>query len=344
MQESGLNSVRRILAILPESNVLANWASQAGAQIQFCQNTAELLSLAAAGGYDLIFLHLHRVGGRIDHTLQSLRQAGPAGRIILLCSMAEEPLAIRLTQTAAAGKSADDYFIYPGGFTEWIHGWVAQQKNTLFPTLAEPTEALRHLEKLATEDDLTGLKNRRYIRQFLRQILDYARKDQFHVTILLFDIDNFKQYNDLYGHSVGDEVLRQVGEVMKRCCRAHDVVARIGGDEYAVVFWDLPSAGLEASASAERRKAVSGHPREPLFMAQRFCRQLREAKPPSLGDSGKGSLTISGGLASFPDDGDNEARLWEQADQAMLRAKQSGKNKILIVGKSDDSPDSPLAS
>ncbi len=76
MQESGLNSVRRILAILPESNVLANWASQAGAQIQFCQNTAELLSLAAAGGYDLIFLHLHRVGGRIDHTLRPARRAG----------------------------------------------------------------------------------------------------------------------------------------------------------------------------------------------------------------------------------------------------------------------------
>jgi diguanylate cyclase (GGDEF)-like protein len=341
MAQSGLHPVRRVLALLSESNALVNWASAAGAQIQFCQSTAEMLSQAAAGDYDLFFLQLHRIGGRIDQTLKSLRQAAPAGRVILLCSMAEEPLAIRLTQ--AVEKSADDYFIYPTGLTEWLENWAARQKNAMFPTLSEPTEALRHLEKLATEDDLTGLKNRRYIRQFLRQILDYACREQFHVTILLFDIDNFKQYNDLYGHSVGDEVLRQVGEVMKRCCRAHDVVARIGGDEFAVVFWDMPSVGLDASASAERRKAVSGHPREPLFMAQRFCRQLRQARPPSLGDSGKGSLTISGGLASFPDDGRDEKQLWEQADQAMLRAKQTGKNKILIVGKSTDAPESPPA-
>ncbi len=343
MTPFGLNSIRRILAIVPEPNAFATWAAQIGVETRFCRNTAEAIPLAATGHYDLIFLHLRQIQGRTDQTLRSLRQADAACRIILLCSMIEEPFAIRLTQTdPAAGKLADDYLIYPGGFVEWVRHFVAQRKNMAFPALAEPAETLRRLEKLATEDDLTGLKNRRYVRQFLRQILDHARRDHFHVTVLLFDIDNFKQYNDLYGHPVGDEVLRQVGQIMKRCCRAHDVVARVGGDEFAVVFWDMPSAA--ADTDAERRKALSEHPREPFFMAQRFCRQLSMAKPPSLGTAGKGILTISGGLASFPDDAKNENQLWEQADQVMLRAKQSGKNKILIVGKSPDSPDSPPAS
>jgi two-component system cell cycle response regulator len=131
---------------------------------------------------------------------------------------------------------------------------------------------------------------------------------------------------------------------MKQCCRAYDVVARVGGDEFAVVFWDLPKANHDNSPPAERRKAFSEHPKEPFFMAQRFCRQLSATQPPCLGTSGKGNLTISGGLASFPDDADNETRLWEQADQAMLQAKRSGKNKILIVGKPNSSQETVLPS
>jgi diguanylate cyclase (GGDEF)-like protein len=345
MTQFGLNSIRRILAVLPESNTPADWTAQIGVETHVCRNATDAISLAAAGHYDLIFLHLRQIQGHIEHALGSLRRADAASRIILLCSMVEEPLAIRLIGADPAdGKSADDYLIYPQGFAQWTRDFVGHQKNTLSPINVETAQTLQRLEILATEDDLTGLKNRRYVRQFLRQILDYARRDRFHVTILLFDIDNFKPYNDHYGHPVGDEVLRQAGQIMKQCCRAHDVVARVGGDEFAVVFWDLPKANPDNSLTAERRKVFSEHPKEPFFMAQRFCRQLNANKPPCLGISGKGNLTISGGLASFPDDADNENQLWEQADQAMLQAKRSGKNKILIVGKPTPSQNTVLPS
>jgi diguanylate cyclase (GGDEF)-like protein len=335
MATFGLNSISRILAVLPESSLSADSIARIGAEIRICRNLADAISLAAADHYDLIFLHLHLIHGHIDDALQSLRRADASCRIILLCSMVEEPLAVRLTQTdSTAQKQADDYLIYPQGFAQWTCDFIRQQKNNFPAGNAEPSYTLQQLEKMATEDDLTGLKNRRYVRQFLRQILDYARRDRFHVTVLLFDIDNFKSYNDQYGHPVGDAVLLQAGQIMKQCCREHDVVARVGGDEFAVVFWDLPRANLDHSLTAERRKAFSEHPKEPFFMAQRFCRQLSATKPPFLGASGKGNLTISGGLASFPEDAGDETRLWEQADQAMLQAKQTGKNKILIVGKS----------
>jgi diguanylate cyclase (GGDEF)-like protein len=341
----GLNSVRRILALLPESNAAADWATRIGVETRICRNLTDAISLAGADHYDLIFLHLRHIQGHIDGALQSLRRADAACRIILLCSMVEEPLAVRLTQAdLTAPKPADDYLIYPQGFAQWTRDFMQQQKNAFPAGNVDSAQTLQRLEILATEDDLTGLKNRRYVRQFLRQILEYARRDRFHVTVLLFDIDNFKSYNDHYGHSVGDEVLRQAGLIMKQCCRAHDVVARVGGDEFAVVFWDLPRANPDQSLAAERRKAFSDHPKEPFFMAQRFCRQLSATRPPLLGASGKGNLTISGGLASFPDDADNETRLWEQADQAMLQAKQTGKNKILIVGKPLPPQDTPLPS
>ena len=96
----------------------------------------------------------------------------------------------------------------------------------------------RLAQRLAITDDLTGIYNGRYFRHFLARIIEKARTLRFPVTLLLFDIDNFKSYNDRYGHGVGDEILRQTAALMRRCCRPHDLVARISGDEFAVVFWE----------------------------------------------------------------------------------------------------------
>jgi PleD family two-component response regulator len=152
------------------------------------------------------------------------------------------------------------------------------------------------------------------------------------VTLLLFDIDNLKSYNDAYGHLAGDEILKQVGVLMRRCCRQHDVVGRIGGDEFAVVFWDGPKARSSASET-ERRSRMAAHPKEAISIAKRFLDELKKAEFHLLGPDGKGVLTISGGVASFPEDGSAIQGLIQQADRALLEAKRSGKNKIYLVGK-----------
>jgi diguanylate cyclase (GGDEF)-like protein len=123
----------------------------------------------------------------------------------------------------------------------------------LFGKLADLQDRHNRLQRLAVTDELTGLYNGRYFRHFLAGIIERARQMQFTVSLLLFDIDDFKHYNDKYGHGIGDEILRQTATLMRRCCRDHDLVARIGGDEFAVVFWEKEGPRHPAIPSAARK-------------------------------------------------------------------------------------------
>ncbi|MEM8739182.1 MAG: GGDEF domain-containing protein, partial [Planctomycetota bacterium] len=174
------------------------------------------------------------------------------------------------------------------------------------------------LRDLAMRDELTGAWNRRYFNHFLKKIVDRAAEDRQQVTLMVFDIDDFKSYNDAYGHAAGDEILRGVAQLMRDCVRAHDVVARIGGDEFAVIFWD----------AGQRRKPDSKHPNDVLNAAKRFQRAVIDHRFPKLLDKAAGNLTISGGLAGFPWDGRSPHELLEFADALAMRSKQPGKNAI----------------
>jgi PleD family two-component response regulator len=283
------------------------------------------------------------MSAKLSSALKVLRDNCDA-KIILLAQMYEEPIAIRLVGTAYNGTSvADDYLIcpvQPDRFYESITPRGRRKAEDGLSTAVDATieKKIKHLERLATEDDLTGLKNRRYIWEFSRQIIEHTRTENGRVTLLVFDIDDFKRYNDLYGHLAGDEVLKQAAVLMQRCCRGHDVVGRIGGDEFAVVFWDELQAKPAAvpTKGTERRSARADHPKEAIFIAKRFVRELEKSELSALGElgpEGRGILTISGGLASFPRDGSTIQELFQQADKALLEAKRSGKNRIYLVGK-----------
>jgi GGDEF domain-containing protein len=185
------------------------------------------------------------------------------------------------------------------------------------------------LGKLAFTDDLTGIFNCRYFKHFLTRKLLEARKNRFPVTLFLFDIDNFKSYNDRFGHGVGDEILKQASSLMRRCVRDHDLVARIGGDEFAVVFWEKESPRQPRELGA----GIPGRPpSEPEQILARFRRLLESTSYSKLGSSGQGTLTISGGLAVFPYDAQDVDSLIQAADQAlMFGAKRAGRNSIQIV-------------
>jgi len=265
-------------------------------------------------------------------------------------AMANDYLRRARRRTGATRQSTAASFQAGAGGTPGASRDVSTQADTAAPAAVDAATEMKikQLEKLATEDDLTDLKNRRYIWEFSRQMIERAKKDNGRVTLLVFDIDNFKHYNDVYGHLAGDEVLKQAAVLMRRCCRGHDVVGRIGGDEFAVVFWDEPQAksvGPKTSGAVtrrlvpdvvsetERRSAMADHPKEAIFIAERFRRELRRTELHLLGPEGKGLLAISGGLASFPRDGSTVQELFQQADRALLEAKRSGKNRIYLVGK-----------
>ena len=184
---------------------------------------------------------------------------------------------------------------------------------------ARRAEALHHM---AITDHLTGAYNRRYFYHLTDQILRRDSGGTSREALLLFDIDDFKRYNDTYGHAAGDEILREITRLIQRTTRTQDIVARIGGDEFAVLFWD----------TAEPRQSNSQPPTTAQFMAERFRQAVARHEFPSLGPEARGVLTVSGGLATFPDSGRTCRELLRSADRALRDAKTTGKNAIRLIG------------
>lgn len=307
---------------------------------EFRPNVLDGIDAAGRERFTVVALAMKGLTGRLGPVLRALRKATDA-KLVLLARMHEEPIARQLTTTdPQEGRPADGYLVCPAHVDD-LYAYAEAEPETPGPSdvpVQPPAAAeskgrrVRWLEWLATTDDLTGLRNRRYIREFARQVLERAARKDRRVTLLLFDIDNFKHYNDVYGHATGDEILRQVATLIRRSCRSHDVVGRIGGDEFAVIFWeDSQGAGVEAER--DRRSASAEHPTEAISVARRFRKDLGDADLPLLGAGGEGVLTISGGLASFPRQASTVEELFERADRALLEAKRSGKNRIYIVGQ-----------
>jgi diguanylate cyclase (GGDEF)-like protein len=312
---------------------------------EVCANLADAVAAAANARFAAVAVVMSGLSSKLTSALAALRRGGCETKIILLARMLEEPLAVQLVNSVSNGTNlADDYLICPVD-GRWLYDTLVSPQDRKpasaappVPAAAVPDMRIRQLEKLATEDDLTGLKNRRYIWEFSRQIIDHTKKQGGCVTLLLFDIDNLKSYNDAFGHLAGDEILKEAALLMRRCCRQHDVVGRLGGDEFAVVFWDGPQAASKA-AEKERRSTSAEHPKEAICIAKRFQNEFKKTELHLLGPQGRGILTISGGLASFPRDGATIDELFRRADKALLEAKRSGKNKIYLVGR----PESDIA-
>ncbi len=223
----------------------------------------------------------------------------PAGHIAVEVAWADQRFGLLHAPPPATADLLDPWAM-------WLARWLAVERR------------LDQLWNLAVHDELTGVWSRRYLVRFLETILDRARHERFRVTVLVFDIDDFKRYNDHYGHAAGDEILCETAKLMSAVVRDQDVVARIGGDEFAVVFWD----------AHQPRAQHSEHPDTIRKAAQRFQRAICQHRFPKLAEEAPGTLTISGGLAGFPWDGQTVEQLLQRADEMALQSKRQGKNVI----------------
>lgn len=165
---------------------------------------------------------------------------------------------------------------------------------------------------LACTDGLTGLFNHRQFKQILAREVSRAQRFASELSLVMIDIDNFKSFNDRYGHPCGDKILIGVAELLQEVFRQADIVFRYGGEEFVVI---LPLSGpAEALSAAERA-------REAVAAMRIACHEV--AQP--LG------VTISVGLASLPQDAQNGEALLGVADQLMYQAKNRGKNRVYTL-------------
>lgn len=164
------------------------------------------------------------------------------------------------------------------------------------------------LAHLATVDALTGLFNRRYFETRLEQELQRQRRQLDDLSLLMLDLDNFKELNDTQGHLVGDTALKEVAEILRRAVRIFDVCARYGGEEFVIL---MPGAGASTA----------------LRIAERIRRQVEQHFVTGLRSGVPVPLTVSIGVSTASPDVTRDA-LVTRADTALLRAKATGKNQV----------------
>lgn len=193
----------------------------------------------------------------------------------------------------------------PVGFRVAMLDFFINQNRILKSPMIVEISLFEEMVKNSLMDDLTGVYNRRFFDQFLDQEINRAARHEKSVALFFFDLDDFKQYNDRNGHMEGDEALHMVGTLLRLAFRREDMPCRFGGEEFAVILPETDSRGAE-------------------LVATRFREQLKEANFPG------GNLTLSGGICHFPVHGKNRSELYLQVDQAMYRAKEGGKDRIIL--------------
>lgn len=198
-------------------------------------------------------------------------------------------------------------------FTETDLGMIQKfiSHAVLMIDRAATLEKAGKFEQLSITDPLTGLYNRRFLEDRLQEEFSRSARQQQSFCIILADLDNFKIYNDICGHLAGDNALRKVAEMMRRTAREMDIVTRYGGEEFCLI---LPGTGRKES----------------VFVGERL-RRATEAESFS-GETylPLGRLTISIGIATFPEDGVTANELIHAADLALYRAKELGRNRLVL--------------
>lgn len=171
-------------------------------------------------------------------------------------------------------------------------------------------QALQELREQASTDALTGLYNRRHFREALERELTRARRNGSNVALVIADLDYFKKVNDTFGHGAGDLVLREMGALLKNSIRAGDMACRFGGEEFALILPESDREGARLKAEALRK----------AFNVLRLAYDGRDL----------GRLTISFGIALFPDHADGSDQLLRAADEALYAAKGAGRDRVMI--------------
>lgn len=296
-QEPPVIEVRRAETVKPEGARTETVKPEAPGRASACGDTA-LVALVLKG-LDPLPTALEVIRDRCaDVSIQFVAGKGPiAAKGVAVSWDGAELGTLTSEQTPATVLAVH---------AKWLAGWMRMHNQHT------------QLREAAFKDHLTGAWNRRYFERFLDTAIEHARGRRQQLSVMIIDIDNFKQYNDQHGHEAGDKILCEIVGLLTSVIRPSDRVCRLGGDEFVVIFHDPEGPRQEGSK----------HPLDVHQIARRFQDQVSRHRFPQLADRSAGSLTVSGGLATFPWDGSNPEQLLARADQLALQGKRQGKNMI----------------
>jgi len=251
--------------------------------------------------YDIIILSLDIPDSTGPEMIQMVRRFGLDSCIILTARFAEHRKIVKCLNVGAY-----DTILKPIS-VEWARLIISRaiERRSYY----DDAQKMDHYWKLSIFDELTRMHNHRYFHYTLTKAINSAQRYGYPVSLLIMDLDNFKSYNDNYGHLAGDEVLRGLGAYFSRAIRAGDMVARYGGEEFVMILPHTNKSGARAMAEKLRGEV------------ERMEFTPRGLTPPA-------QITISVGVASFPSDARTKDDLIKVADMALYKAKREDKNKV----------------
>jgi diguanylate cyclase (GGDEF)-like protein len=295
--------------------VLFNFLSGHGFKILVAENGEDALENAQDERPDLILLDVIMPGIDGFETCRRLKSNPPTQEIPIIFITA---LSDTLDKVKAFKLGAVDYITKPFQQEEVLarvntHLTIRKLQNELQAQKEALEKANLELQRLATLDSLTQIANRRRLDEYLQREWRRAAREQTLLSLILCDIDYFKNYNDSYGHQAGDDCLQQVAEALSRTVkRAGDLVARYGGEEFTVI---LPNTPVEGAMQIAR-------------LIQQNLQALKIVHPQSAVSE---YVTLSIGVTStVPTPQDSPEKLINVADNALYEAKREGRNRIIL--------------
>ncbi|CCK74452.1 Response regulator/GGDEF domain protein [Oleispira antarctica RB-8] len=277
--------------------------SDLSTQISEAVTVDQGLEMYAANAYDIVLLDYQMPQRNGIEMIVELRNESKDNSIaiVMMSSSEDEELSL-----ACIRAGAQD-FLLKSEISSARLKRALLHASTRFELEQKLFQTYQKVKLLAETDSLTGLSNRYYFDESLKQVLTINCRCEQQTALLLFDLDNFKLVNDTFGHDVGDLLLKKVVLRIKSCLRGSETFARLGGDEFAIMLNNLSSS--DQAGQVARRVVTVLH--KPFEIASAFIK-----------------TTVSVGISIFPENGRTSEVLFKHADIAMYRAKKNGRNQI----------------
>ncbi len=315
-----VNKNTRVLVVDDEESlrgIVTQVLSEDGHDVTEASSAEEALEIFQKGSYPLVISDIKMSGMSGIELLQEIKKLNTDTQFIIMTSYASLDTVI-----TAMRHGAYDYLIKPFEDIDLVTAVASRaiekiqlikENQQLVKELLLKNDDLKkaneRLVEMAVRDGLTGLYNHRYFQESLALEVVRSLRYGHRFSLLFIDVDNFKHYNDAHGHLEGDRLLIKLSQTVKEQLRGSDIVARYGGEEFVII---LPETTREDATQ------IAEHIRTSVAEFPFKGREIQTT----------GNITISMGVATFPDDGSDGTSLIKHADDLLYKAKNSGRNKV----------------